>query len=97
MASDVEIIWRCDPSLRDEIVSILSPHSDGCQDTECRWCDDAIARADAIATAVAEHLARSFDELAEQARTADRNNRDVDAALAWDTASRLIRRHGSER
>ena len=87
----------CDPSLRDEIVSILSPHSDGCQDTDCRWCDDAIKRAALIAAAVVEHLARPFDELAEKAKTADRTNRDVDAHLAWDSAARLIRSHGGER
>lgn len=87
----------CDPALRDEIVSILSPHSDGCQDIGCGWCTDAIERAERIAEVVVEHLARPFDDLADGAAKADRAHRDVDVVLACRTAARLIRRHGVER
>jgi hypothetical protein len=41
--SAVERMTMLDPMLADEIVHLLAPHSEGCQDPECVMCDDAIA------------------------------------------------------
>lgn len=44
-----------DPSLRDQIISLITAHAVGCQDTDCGWCDRAARIADDILEAVAEH------------------------------------------
>lgn len=46
-----------DPSLADEIVSIISPHSTNCQDTDCDWCAEAVCAANEVIAAVAARRA----------------------------------------
>lgn len=57
-----------DPGLRDAIISAISPHADGCQDTECDWCDNAARRADAVLEVVAEYLGTPLADLAQRMR-----------------------------
>jgi hypothetical protein len=38
----------CDPSIRDQIIDVLAPHSLGCQDVDCTMCGSAETRADQL-------------------------------------------------
>lgn len=45
-----------DPGLRDAIINAISPHAEGCQDTECGWCDNAFQQADAVLRVLTVYL-----------------------------------------
>lgn len=81
-----------DPGLRDAIINAIGPHTEACQDTACRWCDDAARRADAVLEVVAEYLGTPLADLARRMRQRARDgDGGADAAALGEFADELNR------